>query len=541
MTEHYDAVVVGGGFAGIYHLYMLRKLGFKVHLYDAAADFGGIWRLNCYPGARVDSEVPLYGLSFPEVWRSWNFSCKYPDYKELRQYFNHLDEKLQLRKDCSFNHRVHSAHWDDAAQQWTVTAGPSKDKTVTATAQHVIFCLGFASKVNIPNIPGMDKYKGQIIHTGEWEESIDCTGKKVAVIGTGASGIQVSQEIGPLVDRLTVFVRTPNLALPMRQQKLDASAQEAFKDIYPEIFDKRKKTFGGFHYDFDPRATLSVSDEERQQVFEELWARGGFHFWLETFHDLYADKAANKTAYDFWQKKVEQRIQDPKKREILCPKEWPHTFGTVRPSLEQNYYEVMNQDNVEIVSIKRGGDEGIKELTEKGVLLNSGREVELDQIILATGFDTHTGGFKQIDIRGKDGLPLTEKWSQGCNSLNGLNTSKFPNLFFLYGPHGPTAYSNGPSTVEVQAEWVCEFIKYMRDNKIASFDVQGEAEAKFGEHINELSAKTLFHESHGWYMGRNIPGKPVQALNFTGGIPMYVTELAECKKQGYAGYDLVKA
>ncbi len=318
---------------------------------------------------------------------------------------------------------MRSAHWDDAAQKWTLTAGPSEDKTVTVTAQHVIFCLGFASKVNIPKIPGMEKFKGRIVHTGEWEESIDCTGKKVAVIGTGASGIQVSQEIGPLVDRLTVFVRTPNLALPMRQQKLEASAQEAFKDIYPEIFEKRKKTFGGFHYDFDPRETLSVSAEERERLYEELWARGGFHFWLETFHDLYANKEANKTAYDFWQKKVAERIKDPKKREILCPEEWPHTFGTVRPSLEQNYYEVMNQDNVEIVSIKRGGDEGIKEITETGVRLNSGREIELDQIILATGFDTHTGGFKQIDIRGKQGLPLTDKWSQGCNSLNGLNTA----------------------------------------------------------------------------------------------------------------------
>ncbi len=209
----------------------------------------------------------------------------------------------------------------------------------------------------------------------------------------------------------------------MRQQKLEASAQEAFKDIYPEIFEKRKKTFGGFHYDFDPRDTLSVSAEERERLYEELWARGGFHFWLETFHDLYANKEANKTAYDFWQKKVAARIKDPKKREILCPEEWPHTFGTVRPSLEQNYYEVMNQDNVEIISIKRGGDEGIKEITETGVRLNSGREIELDQIILATGFDTHTGGFKQIDIRGKQGLPLTDKWSQGCNSLNGLNTA----------------------------------------------------------------------------------------------------------------------
>ncbi len=385
----------------------------------------------------------------------------------------------------------------------------------------------------------MDKFKGQIIHKGEWDESIDCTGKKVAVIGTGASGIQVSQEIGPLVDRLTVFVRTPNLALPMRQQKLEASAQEAFKDIYPEIFDKRKKTFGGFHYDFDPRDTLSVSAEERERTFEELWlavastsgsrrsttctpTRGqqdGVRLLAEEGGSAYSGS---------------QEARDPLPRGVASH----FRYGST--SLEQNYYEVMNQDNVEIVSIKRGGSEGIKELTEKGVLLNSGREIELDQIILATGFDTHTGGFKQIDIRGKNGLPLNDKWAQGCNSLNGLNTAKFPNLF-LYGPHGPTAYSNGPSTVEVQAEWVCELIKYMRDNNISYFDVQDEAEAKFGEHINELSAKTLFHESHGWYMGRNIPGKPVQALNFTGGIPCMSASWPECRKGGYTGYDLVKA
>ncbi len=340
-----------------------------------------------------------------------------PDFKELRQYFDHLDKQLDLRKDCSFNSRVSSAHWDDSAQQWTVTAG-----NTTVTCRHVIFCLGFASKVNIPKIAGMDNLKAR--SSTLVNGMIDRLHGQKSRCGRHRC-IWYSSQPG---DR--TYRRAPNRLCPHPELgpsneagKLDASAQEAFKDIYPEIFEKRKQTFGGFHYDFDQRETLSVSPEEREKFYEELWRRGGFHFWLETFHDLYANKEANKTAYDFWQKKTAKRIKDPKKREGLVPTGVAHTFGTVRPSLEQNYYEVMNQDNVEVLSSSEVATRVSRRSLKGALLLESGREIELDQIILATGFDTHTGGFKQIDIRGKDGLPLTEKWAQGCNSLNGLNTA----------------------------------------------------------------------------------------------------------------------
>jgi cation diffusion facilitator CzcD-associated flavoprotein CzcO len=252
---------------------------------------------------------------------------------------------------------------------------------------------------------------------------------------------------------------------------------------------------------------------------------------------VYYKEDCNRTAYDFWQKKTAAKIKDPKKRAILAPKEPLHTFGTVRPSLESGYYTALNQDNVEVVYCK---DTPIERFTEKGIQTKDGKEREFDLIVLATGFDTHTGGFKQIDIRGENGLPLTEKWAKGCNSYLGLTTQGFPNLFFLYGPHGPTAYTNGPSTVEVQTHWVVKMIEHMRQEKIRYFEPDGQAEKDFSKRVDDLSAETLFHNSHGWYMGRNVAGKPVQALNYTGGLPSYIKDIEACSDNNYQGFNLVK-
>lgn len=447
------------------------------------------------------------------------------------------DKVLDLRRDCEFNMRVTKAHWNEEQHHWDVTAGsPGQERRVSA--KHIVFCLGFASKVNWPTVEGLDQFKGEIHHSGNWPARVEAahlSGKKVAVVGSGASGVQIAQEIGPHVKEMSVYIRTPNLCLPMKNYRTSPESQEIFKDIYADIFKKRWQTFGGFHYDFDYLPWDRHSPQEREMFYEELWKRGGFHFWLETYIDVYYSKDCNRTAYDFWQKKTASRIKDQKKRDILVPKEWPHTFGTVRPSLETRYYEVLDQDNVEVVDAKT---DPIARFTEGGVQQKSGKETTFDFIALATGFDSHTGGFKQIDIRGQNGMPLTEKWQNGCNSYLGLTTSGFPNLFFLYGPHGPTAYSNGPSTVEVQTEWVTKCIDHLLKNGIDSIEPEVEAEADFTKHIDELSAATLFHESLGWYMGRNVPGKPVQALNFTGGTPLYAKELAESAEAGYKGFKL---
>ena len=408
---------------------------------------------------------------------------------------------LDLRKDCEFSMRVTKAHWNESKSAWDITAGqPGKEKHVTA--KHVIFCLGFASKLNFPAVKGLDQYKGQIRHSGDWPEGLEAEhfkGKKVAVVGSGASGVQITQEIGPHVKEMSVFIRTPNLCLPMANYKLTPESQEIFKDAYPDIFQKRWNTFAGFHYDFDYQPWDRHTPEEREAFYEAIWGRKGFHFWLETYVDVYFKKDANRTAYDFWQKKTAPRIKNKEKREFLVPKEWPHTFGTVRPSLETSYFEVLDQDNVKVVNAKA---DPIESFTEKGIRLKSGKEEEFDFIALATGFDTHTGGFKNIDIRGENGLPLSDKWKQGCNSYLGLTTHGFPNMFFLYGPHGPTAYTNGPSTVEIQAEWVCKAIDHLLKKNLKAIKPQQKAEEDFTQHIDDLSAATLFHESHGWYMGR---------------------------------------
>lgn len=418
--------------------------------------------------------------------------------------------------------RVTKAHWNESNSAWDITAGPpGKEKHVTA--KHVIFCLGFASKLNFPAVQGLDKFKGQIRHSGDWPEGLEAEhfkGKKVAVVGSGASGVQITQEIGPHVKEMSVYIRTPNLCLPMHNMKLTPEQQEIFKDAYPEIFEKRWKTFAGFHYDFDYQPWDRLSPEEREKFYETIWARGGFHFWLETFVDTYFKKDCNRTVYDFWQKKTAPRIKNQEKRDFLVPKEWPHTFGTVRPSLEVKYFEVLDQDNVKVVNAKA---DPIECFTEKGIRTKSGKEEEFDFIALATGFDTHTGGFKNIDIRGEKGLPLSDKWAQGCNSYLGLTTHGFPNMvsqrhahthavdadsvlplhtrtqYFLYGPHGPTAYTNGPSTVEIQAEWVCKLIDDLLAKNIKAIKPQQQAEVDFTKHIDDLSAATLFHDSHGWY------------------------------------------
>lgn len=382
-SDKLDVLVVGGGFAGVYHLYKLRNLGFNVKLWDAAADFGGIWRENCYPDARVDSELPLYGLSIPEVYRSWNWSRRYPGFKELRQYFDHMDKVLDLRKDCTFNMRVRAAHWDDNEKHWKVTAG-AEDNPKSITAQHIIFCLGFASKLNWPTAPGREDFKGELYHSGGWPDGLEAqhlAGKRVAVVGSGASGVQCTQGIGPHAKQMSVFIRTPNLCLPMDNTPMTAEAQEAFKDVYEDIFEKRNKTFAGFHYDFDYDDWSRHTPEEREAFYEKIWNRGGFHFWLETYVDVFFKKDCNRTAYDFWQKKISARIRDPKKRAILAPKEPMHTFGTVRPSLEEHYYDVLDQDNVEVVAVK---ENPIERFTEKGIKLKSGEEKEFDFIVLVS-------------------------------------------------------------------------------------------------------------------------------------------------------------
>jgi cation diffusion facilitator CzcD-associated flavoprotein CzcO len=435
-----DALVVGAGFSGVHQLHHLRSLGLSVKIFEAGASLGGTWYWNCYPGARVDSDFSIYQFSMEDLWRGWTWSERFPDWTELRAYFDYVDKKLNISKDVVFNTRVVAAEFDTSTDRWTVTA---KDGTVVHP-RFLVLCTGFASKPYFPPYPGLDTFKGICHHTGLWpQEGVDLRGKRIGVIGTGASGVQMIQECGPKASHLTVFQRTPNLALPMVQHPVDAKTQDKMKDeLYPYIFRRRLQTFSGFQFSFILQSLLSISEEERMLAFEDLWAKGGFYYWLGAYEDTFYDQRANDEVYKFWQKKVAERLDNEEMRRKLAPVVAPHPFGVKRPCLEQRYYEVYNQPNVTLVDLS---ENPISEITPKGVKTQDGEEHELDVLVLATGFDAVTGSITQIDIRGTDGELVRDKWGKGLSTYLGLSVANYPNMFFTYGPHGPTAFCNGPT------------------------------------------------------------------------------------------------
>jgi cation diffusion facilitator CzcD-associated flavoprotein CzcO len=528
-VEDLDVVVVGAGFTGLYQLHRLRQHGFSVRLFEAGADLGGIWYWNCYPGARVDTHVPMYEFSSEELWRDWDWTERFPSWEELRRYFKYVDQKLDLSKDIVFNTRVEAADFDEDRRRWVVR---TQEGGLVRT-RFLVLCTGFAAKPYIPDLKGLDRFAGAKHHTAWWPQSgLDLTGKRVGVIGTGASGVQVVQEAAAVAAELTVFQRTPILALAMQQCALDKAAQVEAKRDYPARFARRSESFGGFDFHASGKSALEVSPAERRAVYEASWAAGGFSFWASTFYDVMMNLEANRTAYDFWREKVQARIRDPKLAEKLAPKEPPHPFGVKRPSLEQTYYDVFNQENVRLVDLK---ETPILEVVPNGVSTTDANH-ELDVLVLATGFDAVTGGLTQIDIRGVEGLTLKEKWAQGARTHLGLTSAGFPNLLFLYGPQSPSGFCNGPTCAELQGDWVVEFLRHMRDTGVSRFDATAEAEQIWKDHVKQVGAMTLFPLADSWYMGANIPGKPRELLNYPGGVPLYLQLCRESAEKGYEGF-----
>lgn len=532
-VEEVDVLVVGAGFTGLYQLHRLRQLGFSVRLFEAGADLGGIWYWNCYPGARVDTHVPMYEFSSEDLWRDWTWTERFPAWDELRRYFHYVDEKLDLSRDIRFNTRVEGAEFDEDSRRWVVRTQDG----VLVSPRFLVLCTGFAAKPYIPDLKGLDRFEGVKHHTAWWpQDGLDMTDKRVGVIGTGASGVQVVQEAGAVAAELTVFQRTPILALAMQQRSLDMEMQREMKRDYPARFARRAESFGGFDFHASGKAALEVSPEERRAVYEASWAAGGFSFWASTFYDVMMNLEANRTAYDFWRGKVQARIRDPKLAEQLAPKEPPHPFGVKRPSLEQTYYDVFNQDNVRLVNLKATP---ILEITPSGVRTAEG-ECELDILVLATGFDAVTGGLTQIDIRGVEGLTLKEKWAKGARTHLGMASAGFPNLLFLYGPQSPSGFCNGPTCAELQGDWVVEFLGRMRDAGVSRFEATTAAEQTWKDHVEAVGAMTLFPLADSWYMGANIPGKPRELLNYPGGLPLYLQMCRACADEGYTGFVLEK-
>ena len=528
-TEDLDVVIVGAGFAGLYLLDRLRGLGMSVQVLEAGKAPGGVWYWNCYPGARVDSPGPMYQFSRDDLWRDWSFSELYPSRQEIRDYFRYVDEKLDLSRDIRFDTRVSAAEFDAARNRWSVLAS---DGSATR-ARYLVICTGLGSTPYTPNIPGLSDFAGESHHTALWpQQGLDLAGKRVGVIGTGASGVQIAQEAAAVAAHLTVFQRTPNLALPMRQRKLDDATIRHMKADYPSAYQKRRTTLGGFDYQVLETSAAEVSDAERQATFERIWEIGGLAPWVGSFNDLLVNEDSNRAAYNFWRDKTRARINDPAIAEMLAPMEPAHPYGTKRPSLEQNFFEIFNQPNVSLVDLRKTP---IERVTHSGIQTTAS-EHDLDILVLATGFDAITGGLTSIDIRGTQGETLREKWAKGVHTHLGMAAAGFPNLLFVYGPQSPNAFANGPTCAELQGDWIVQMLEHLRHRNFTRFEATVPAEEAWRAEVLELADSTLFPRAESWYFGANVPGKRREMLSYAGGLSTYITKCNESAERGYEGF-----
>ena len=530
----FDAIVIGAGFAGLYALHKLRdQLGLSVRVYEAASDVGGTWYWNRYPGARCDIESVHYSYSFSEeLQQDWEWSERFAGQPEILLYLNHVADRFDLRKDIVFDTRVNSMVWDDDASLWRV--GTELGDTVTA--RYVISGAGNLSVPKTPEFDGVELFRGQVYLTGNWlDENIDFTGQRVAIIGTGSSGIQAISEIAKTAGHLTVFQRTPNYATPIVNGPADPDVISAVKANYAQVREASRNHFLGVPYTQVQPSALAVSAEERRRTFDERWNAGGFQLFIDSYQDILFDKNANDTIAEYIRERIHERVNDPAVAHLLAPKGYP--YGTKRPPLETNYYEVFNQDNVTLVDIKTTP---IGSITETGVR-TADAEYEFDIIVLATGFDAMTGPLMKLGIVGRDGLKLSDKWAHGPRTYLGLTVSGFPNLFLITGPQSPSVLYNMPLAIEDHVDFAAEAITYMRDRGLDVIEATLESEDNWVAHALEISSKTLLPETDSWYMGANIPGKPRICLLYVGGAPAYRATCEDVVANGYAGFTLDRA
>ncbi|HMZ71574.1 MAG TPA: NAD(P)/FAD-dependent oxidoreductase [Pseudomonadales bacterium] len=532
-AEQYDAIIIGAGIAGMYQLIKLRELGCSVRVFETGDGVGGTWYWNRYPGARFDSESYSYGYSFSEeLLQEWEWSEHFSPQSETLRYLNHVADKFDLRRDIQFNTRVTAAHYSEADSCWTVTT----DTGTQARARFLITAVGPLSAATLPAIEGIDSFKGESCHTANWpHHEVDFTGKRVAVIGTGATGVQVIQEVAKSAKQLTVFQRRPNWCTPLNNRPITPEEQRQIKASYPQIFQQCRETNGCFLHKSDPRSALEVSPEEREAFFEHLYQQPGFAIWIGNFMDILMTPEANKTISDFIAKKIRQRVKDPKTAEKLIPTD--HGFGTRRVPQETHYYEVYNQPNVELVSLI---ETPIERITPQGIK-TSDREREFDIIIYATGFDAITGALDRIDIRGVGGLKLKDKWQDGPRTYLGLQSVGFPNLFTLVGPHNTATLCNIPRCIEQNVEWVSGVIGHLRSHQLQSVVPSEEAERSWTQHVNEIAEYTLFTKVNSWFTGvnTNVPGKDKpRIVVYVGGAPAYRERCDQESANGYPGFVL---
>jgi cyclohexanone monooxygenase/acetone monooxygenase len=527
-TDRLDALVVGAGVAGLYQLYRLREQGLSVRAIDAASSVGGTWYWNRYPGARFDSEAYIYQYLFSEeLYKGWSWSEKFPGQPEIERWLNYVADRLDLRKDIQFGTTVKSAHFNEATQRWLVTT----DKGDVIDTQFLVTCCGMLSAPYV-SFPGQETFKGQLFHTARWpKQPVDLAGKRVGVIGNGATGIQVIQTIAGDVRHLKVFVRTPQYIIPMKNPKYSAADAQAYKSKFEHLTQRLPHTFTGFEYDFE-HAWAGLSPEKRREVIEDCWNDGSLKLWISSFSELFFEEAVNAEISEFVREKMRERLKDPKLCDLLIPADYG--FGTHRVPLEQNFLETFHQPNVEIVSVKNNP---IERVTPTGIQTADGTVHELDIIILATGFDAGTGALTRIDIRGRGGRSLREDWARDIRTTMGLQVHGYPNLFTTAVPLAPSAaLCNMTTCLQQQVEWIDNCIRYMRSKNLKAIEPTKDAEDGWVAHHDEIANATLIAKTNSWYLGSNVEGKPRRVLSYCGGVGAYRQKCDEVAASGYQGF-----
>ena len=522
----FDAIVIGAGVSGLYQLYKLRELGLKVRVFETGSAVGGTWYWNRYPGARFDSESWTYGYSFSQqLLEDWDWEEHFAGQPETERYLNYVADKLDLRRDIDFNSRITAAHYQEGRHSWDVLLEDGR----RYSTRLLITAVGVLSAAPMPTIAGVETYEGQSCHTHYWpKERVGFEGKRVAVIGTGATGIQAITEIAKTAGHLTVFQRTPQWAAPLHNGRISKDEMRRIRANYPEIFARCQETYGCFIHSTDPRSALEVTPEERETFWEKLYSEPGFGIWMGNFRDILVDRAANALISDFVARKIRQRVTDPVVAEKLIPKN--HGFGTRRVPLESGYYEVYNQPNVKLVDIN---ETPIERITPIGIKTNDA-EYEFDIIIYATGFDAITGAFDRIDIRGVDGASLKEKWKDGPQTFLGILVDGFPNLLMVMGPHA--GLGNFPRAVEYTADWVTGLIRFARDRGLTLIDATATGAVAWTAHVIAASEGLLFTEVDSWMTGinRNVEGKQVRRImRYSGGHPKFRERCDRVAAEGY--------
>jgi cation diffusion facilitator CzcD-associated flavoprotein CzcO len=528
-ARSFDAVVVGAGFSGLYLLYRLRGLGLSAVALEAGDGVGGTWYWNRYPGARCDSESYYYSFSFSEeLQQEWEWTERYPGQAEMLRYLNHVADRFDLRRDIRFGVRVSSAAFIDSRGRWEVCteAGDRYD------ARFLITAVGCLSAANVPSIPGLDRFEGEWFHTGTWpHEGVDFTGKRVGIVGTGSTGIQAIPVIAEQAAHLTVFQRTPNYSVPARNGPMSADLQREIKDDYAEIRRRQRASTNGHPFGISDDSALEVSEAEREARYQAAWERGGLRF-RATFQDLLTDPAANETASEFIRSKIRATVRDPATAEKLLPHD--HGFATKRPPIDTNYFETYNRDNVTLVDVR---ESPLEELTARG-LRTSAAEYPLDCIVFATGFDAMTGPLLNVDLRGRDGVALRDRWSEGPRTYLGLQVAGFPNLFTVTGPGSPSVLCNMPTAIEQHVDWIADCLAYLLARGWSLIEATPDAEEAWGRHVQEAAHRTLLPTAaSSWYLGANVPGKPRVFMPYAGGFATYAAICAEVARKGYEGFE----